>query len=403
MATGPINWRDLLKEGEGYGGPYRPDYQSPNVPAQEPMSVPVSQAGGKIVPSGDTSGLYAIYGRKNPHAASADRYSRMSGMDMGGRLGQLPGIAATFMAGRAEKKSQSFEEDRAAKVDAILARKEAWDKIQNDEAAQRRALEIFKKDVAPEAYKAFTTTYRQTKDYKAASKAMADSANAINKERGLAIPLFTSISPFADGELAFGYTPKTGEIFEGRIDKNGNFGKKNSKNEIVPTDDGDMLFDSYVKLQDARNKETDTATRQLRAGTAGLKGREHGYLTAAGELFYSTDPDEAMKRGAVKVRSDVTKDGFKETVEDWLPGKAPAEAPEQPEPQAVPAGPSPMRAAAGAVAEQLRPSAGGMAGAVGRMVSGQPQAAAPQGQPQPLRDANGKEIYKGPDGKFYYR
>lgn len=395
MATGPINWRELIKEGEGYNGPYRPDYRSNNVPAQEPMSVPVSEAAGKITPSGDTSGLYAIYGRKNPHAASADRYSRMSGMDMGGRLGQLPGIAATFMAGRAEKKSAEFEQDRASKVDAILARKEAWDKIQNDEAAQRRALDTFEKDIAPEAYKAFSSVYSETKDYNAASKAMAEAANAKVSERGLPIPMFKSISPFAKGEFAMIWDNAEGKPVQGMIDKNGNLGKKDADGKIVPADKNDMLFDSYTKLQDARNKETDTATRQLRAGTAGLKGREHGYLTAAGELFYSTDPDEAMKRGAVKVRSDVTKDGFKETVEDWLPGKAPAEAPEQPAPQAAPQGPGPLQRAAGAVAEQLRPSGGGMAGAVGRFVGGQPQGSSPQ-QAQPaqglIRRASGGRI-----------
>lgn len=378
MASRPVRWQELIKEGEGYSGPYRPGYSADNVPEQTPMTTPVSEAGGKIVPSGDTSGLYAIYGRKNPHAASADRYSRMSGMDMGGRLGQLPGIAATFMAGRAEKKSAEFEQDRANKVDAILARKEAWDKIQNDEAAQRRALDTFEKDIAPEAYKAFSSVYSETKDYNAASKAMAEAANAKVSERGLPIPMFKSISPFAKGEFAMIWDNAEGKPVQGMIDKNGNLGKKDANGKIVPADKNDMLFDSYTKLQDAKSRETKS-----------MKGGLRDYDLA--ELGKQLDSLRKLK--IEDTLSDAEQAQY-EALQAEYNRKAGIVIPEKPaEPPAAPAPAAPAPGVMGRIKNVFTGELGG---------PDQPQAAAPQ-QVQPLRDVNGREIYKGPDGKFYYK
>ena len=39
-------------------------------------------------------GLYALFQQANPYQKNADRYSRLSGSDMGGRLGALPGIVS---------------------------------------------------------------------------------------------------------------------------------------------------------------------------------------------------------------------------------------------------------------------------------------------------------------------
>ena len=360
------NWREFMAPGANV--PYR----SPNVPEQEPMSAPVSEAGGKIVPSGDTSGLYAIYGRKNPHAASADRYSRMSGMDMGGRLGQLPGIAATFMAGRAAKKSEAFEEDRAAKVDAMLARKEAWDKIQNDEAAQRKALETFEKDIAPEAYKAFSSVYSETKDYNAASKAMAEAANAKVSERGLPIPMFKSISPFAKGEFAMIWDNAEGKPVQGMIDKNGNLGKKDANGKIVPADKNDMLFDSYTKLQDAKSRETKS-----------MKGGLRDYDLA--ELGKQLDSLRKLK--IEDTLSDAEQAQY-EAIQAEYNRKAGIVIPEKPaESPAAPAPAAPTPGVMGRIKNVFTGELGG---------PDQPHAAAPQAQTQPtqglIRRASGGRI-----------
>ena len=83
------DWRSWMAQNS-----MAPGLTASNVEDPETMSgVPVRQAGGAIVPAPDTSGLYAIYGRRNPYSAAAKRYGGMAGMDTGGRLGQLPGIA----------------------------------------------------------------------------------------------------------------------------------------------------------------------------------------------------------------------------------------------------------------------------------------------------------------------
>lgn len=377
MATGPINWRELIKEGEGYNGPYRPGYRSPNVPAQEPMSAPVSEAGGKIVPSGDTSGLYAIYGRKNPHAASADRYSRMSGMDMGGRLGQLPGIAATFMAGRAEKKSAEFEQAKQKQIDDFMTRKEEHDRIQNDWEAKKRGVEIFQKEVIPMMEQAWDQKYAETKDPEAAGKYAASVGNDESTKSKLGTPLLLSYGKW-QGETARTavWRGSTGEISQGVVNKKGELGvlvKKGGKIVTVPADDKDMIFGDYIKLQDAKSRETKS-----------MKGGLRDYDLA--ELGKQLDSLRKLK--IEDTLSDAEQAQY-EAIQAEYNRKAGIVIPEKPiEAPAAPAPAAPTPGVMGRIKNVFTGELGG---------PDQPQAAAPQGQPQPaqqglIRRASGGRI-----------
>lgn len=371
MASRPVRWQELIKEGEGYSGPYRPGYSAGNVPAQEPMSVPVSEAAGKITPSGDTSGLYAIYNRKNPYSSEVDRYSQMAGRDMGGRLGQLPGIAATLMAGRAASKSQAFEEERAKKVDAILVRKEAWDKIKNDEEAQKRDLKIYEERIGPQVHQAYVKKYSETKDPQVAGKFAASVSNDLSAKEKLAVPYMENYTAWKDGEIAPVWRVSDKSVRQGKIDKNGNLGVMNDKGEMVPTDSGDMLFDTYYKMQEAKAKEQKLGAQNLKDYDLASISSQLNSLRQLKSNMVDLSPEENAQYEALNSEFN-RRTGVKVSA-------PPAPVSEVTQPPAAPKAQAPW-------------------------VSGSGNSASPvAAQPQPLKDANGREIYKGPDGKFYYR
>lgn len=267
-----------------------------NVP--EPQPVTVNPSTGGIQPI-KQSGLYAIYNQRNPYSAQAERLSAMSGRDMGGRLGQLPGIVATLLAGKANKKAEDFELDRQKKADAIMARNEAWNKIENDREAQKRELEIFEKEIMPNAFKEFESIYKQAEDYDAAKKVLTQSVNRQVTERKMAMPLFSDIAPMQGGQGAMLWSTKEKKAVQGFIDAKGNLGKKNDRNEIIPSDREDMLLSVYNQFNTAKSK-ADAATER-----AGRGPNVHGllkYYDANDNLvaYAKMSPDEAVKLGAVK-------------------------------------------------------------------------------------------------------
>jgi len=388
------DWRSWMAQNS-----MAPGLTASNVEDPETMSgVPVRSTGSGIVPAPDTSGLYAIYGRRNPYSARAARLGAMAGRDMGGRLGFLPGAVATVMAGRAERKAEEFEEERQKKIDAFLARKEEWDRVKNDEEAKKRGLEVFKNEVYPKMYSAFEQKYNETKgpdgagDMEAAARHATEVGNAEIQARNLPVPILRGFVAFEGGKEDWVWEKRSGKIRRAKIDENGNMGIVNEKGETVPADSEDMLFSVYAKNQELRLREKEIQARQDRAATSGLKGKEHGYLTAAGELIFSTDPDDAIKRGAVKVmRETRDEDGIMTTEKFWLPGKAPKEeSPAAASTQTPEEKPSMLGRAARAVGNALS-GGGGVARAAAQMggpvPGGQPQAQAAQAQApvEPLR------------------
>lgn len=393
----PDEWRKWM----GHNS-LAPGMTASNVEDPESMSgVPVRSTGSGIVPAPDTSGLYAIYGRRNPYSARAARLGSMAGKDMGGRLGFLPGAVATLMAGQVERKAEDFEVDRQKKIDALLARKEEWDRVKNDEEAKKRGLEVFKNEVYPKMYSAFEQKYNETKgedgagDMQAAAQYATEVGNAEIQARNLPVPVLRGFAAFEGGKEDWAWEKSSGKIRRAKIDENGNMGIVNEKGETVPADSEDMLFSVYAKNQELLLKEKEIQARQARSAVSGLKGKEHGYLTAAGELRFYTDPDEAMKRGAVKVMWETRdEDGIMTSKEYWLPGKAPKEeAPTATPAQTTEEKPSMLGQVARVVGNALSLRPGGVARAAAQMGApvpgGQQKTPAPQGQApaQPIRRA----------------
>jgi len=333
-----------------------------------------------ITPAPDTSGLYAIYGKKNPYSAEANRYSAMAGMDMGGRLGQLPGIVATALAGRAAKKSEAFEKERGAKIDAFLARKEAYDKIKNDRDARQSNAKYLSETVFPAAQQEYARVLTESKDMQAASAAASQVANKMAADQGIPAPEVVAFNAWK-GASSMSVINDKGKTTTA-IYKDGAMLVQNDKGDFEPPNE------KWLSLKDAASM-LDSQARQQKSQTSGLKGKEHIYLTPKGELITSTDPEAARKQGANRVMMDsYGEDGFRTTKEFFLPGMAPAdEAPAaEAAPQAEqPSQPGMISRGIKAVGNAISGRPGGVARAAasmgGPVPGGQPAAAAPQGQP----------------------
>ena len=353
-------WRDYLGQNA-----MAPGLTASNVEDPETMSgVPVRQAGGSLVPAPDTSGLYAIYGKRNPYSAKASRLGAMAGMDMGGRLGQLPGIAATIMAGKAEKKSEAFEKERQGQIDAFLSRKEAYDKIKNERDTRQSNAKYLTDSVFPAAQQEYARVLQESKDLKAASASASKVANKMAADAGIPAPEVVAFNAWK-GASSMSVINDKGKKSTA-IFKDGAFLVQDEKGDFQPP------TEKWLNIKDVADL-LDSEARQQRAATGGLKGKEHGYLTASGELLFSKDPDDAVKRGAVKVmRETRDEDGIMSSKEYWLPGKAPKD--EAPPAEAG----KPMREP-GLFQRGINKLAGNEVTATPRPAPGaQPQAAAPK-------------------------
>lgn len=262
-----------------------------NVPEPQPVTVNPSTGGIQPVKQ---SGLYAIYNQRNPYSAQAERLSAMSGRDMGGRLGQLPGIVATLMAGRANRKSEEFEAQRQSKLEAIMASNYAWEKIQNDKEAQLRDIKLAKELVEPKAAQAYIQKYNETKDLDLASDFAAQAYNSAAKEANLtALPVMTKFTMWDGGEATAIWNDATKTPVQGKIDKNGNLAKMNEKGQFVPVDQKDMLFSVY-------NTKEKTDSAKARAAQGPSQAGMLEYYDANDNLVAKTkNQAEAIAAGAV--------------------------------------------------------------------------------------------------------
>lgn len=263
-----------------------------NVP--EPQPVTVNPSTGGIQPI-KQSGLYAIYNQRNPYSAQAERLSAMSGRDMGGRLGWLPGVVATLQSGSARRNSEEFEAKRQEKLDAIIAANDAWEKIQNDKEAQLRDIKLAKELVEPKAAQAYIQKYNETKDLDLASDFAAQAYNAAAKEANLtALPVMTKFTMWDGGEATAIWNDATQKPVQGKIDKNGNLAKMNEKGQFVPVDRNDMLLSAY-------NQKV-KAERPTGASTEGMQDFYDKDMRKVGK---SKDQDAMVKKGAVFVGEKV--------------------------------------------------------------------------------------------------
>lgn len=280
------------------------------VPTPEPMTIPLREAGGKVVPAPNTSGLYAIYGRKNTAQASADRYSRMAGMDMGGRLGQLPGVVATFMAGKAQNEADKQDAQKETDISAFMERKKIWDKQESDKALRKDNVARFDSEVAPQMLSAYYDTYSKiiapdpkNPDliHKAVQQAGLDAAavgNGLSTILKLGTPELKAFSPWANGEYRAVWIAKDNSVRQGSMSKDGKIGVMGDDGTISPAGPQDMLFSDREKM-----RTTDanvTKANRAPGGGANPNGLLK-YYDANGNLvaYAKLRQEEAVKLGAV--------------------------------------------------------------------------------------------------------
>lgn len=259
------DWRDALTpDAEDYGG-----YQAGNVPESQPVTIRPDTGG--ITPSPDNSGLYAIYGRKNPAQAKANRLMQFAGRDMGGKLGQLPGIVATLMAGKAQKEADVVDAAKEADIKAYMDRKEAYDKIKNNREKAMSDAKILDDVIFPKVAQTYLSAFDQSKDADSAAKLAADELNSMTSAQGIATPNFKAINVW-DGALSGVFRDDKGKMVTA-VYKDGVFGVQDEKGNIVPNQ-GKLL-----RLSDVAEYER-AAAASKNAGAKSLKDYDLSSISA---------------------------------------------------------------------------------------------------------------------------
>lgn len=230
------------------------DSVAPGIPGVQPVSVNPSD--NSIVPAPDTSGLYAIYGRKNPYSARASRLGAMAGMDMGGRLGQLPGIVATLMAGRAEKKSEEFEKQKDADIKSFMERKEKWDQIKADREASKQMFDESTKIMGIAGDK-FNQVLQETNgDFDRASKDTDAWLSEIAKQQGIPLPMVKGYARFKNSKVNMAVSKDGKEWLPIQLDEKTGVALAwdKAKESWGKIPEGYALLSDFAKLESAQAK-----------------------------------------------------------------------------------------------------------------------------------------------------
>jgi hypothetical protein len=209
-----------------------------------------------ITPASDTSGLYAIYGRKNPYSARAARLGAMSGMDMGGRLGQLPGIAATLLAGKAEKEAEGFEKTRENDIKSFMARKEAYDKIKNDREASRQMFDESTKIMGIAGDK-FNQILQETNgDFDKASKETDAWLSEVANAQGVPLPMVKGYARFKNSKVSMAVSKDGKEWLPIQLDEKTGVALAwdKAKESWGKIPEGYALLSDFAKLETAQAK-----------------------------------------------------------------------------------------------------------------------------------------------------
>jgi len=282
-----VNWPDL------YANPdmaAERSFQTPTAPIQEP-GIPVADAGGTLAPTAP-SGLASIYAR-NPHTARLNMLQSMAGRDMGGRLGQLPGIVATLLAGKQMKKSEAFEAERDKQMAEYAKRKEAFEKIKNDrealDAAFKSTQEMYKT-----AAQIYANTFSSTNDAGQSSGAADNYINAYKKSHNLPIPESKGFAVWQGGEFSEAVS-KEGEWFPSKYNPMSGAIEIWQKGKWGPMGEGFLLKSAWEAQMKAE-------TARIRAEQGGIvRGKERDYFREENGkeiLVVAKSPEEAQQEGA---------------------------------------------------------------------------------------------------------
>lgn len=286
------SWRDY------YGTRFNPNaqremFQSGAVPPEAPLSsasesiTPIREAGGKIVPAPDTSGLYAIYGRKNPYDAQAEGYMAAARQPGGTGINFAAPVAA-FMAGRAMKKSQQFEEQKDADIKNFMARKEAYDAIKNERDTRKANASYLADTIFPSAQQEYLNVLQETKDEKLASSRASDIINKMSSDQGIPAPEVRAFNPWKNA-TTFAVVNEKGKNSTA-IFKDGALKVQDEKGNFVVPDERWLIMKDLANLTRA----------QKPAGGGSSPAGMLEYYDANGNLVAKTkDQNEALKAGAV--------------------------------------------------------------------------------------------------------
>lgn len=381
--------------------------ESTRVPAVSPTSAAPAAA----TPEATDSGLYALYQQPNRAQSRAEMMRSVAFRPQSAGTRDFAAPIMAFMAGKEMRKAREFDDAQQAEIKEFKERKKNWEQVRANQQALQAERQKFQ-EFLPSFQQDYAQRYRQLVASKAEnpqaemSKYAADRMNQWAKDNQITnLPYFKSMNLWQGGQATFlaskdGKNFKQGKIINGNvmIDKDG---------VMVPAGD-DWVDRGMMGAQ----------TAQQRAEGAGLRGKEHRYLTPKGELITATSPEAAIKAGANRVMMDVYEpDEFGESIKKTqiysLPGMAPDEQPpaeEPPAPAPAPKQPSAfgqaMRAVAGSImpmGSQVADVAARAAGAPRRQQVPQQRIPAAGGAQQPTTDKAGRPIYQGPDGNWYYQ
>ena len=371
----------------GLGDLYNREPMSVDAPSTE-GSVPVlpSPSTGELVPAPNTQGLYAVYGRPNPSRAREQKYSSMIGMDMGGRLGQLPGLAAAIMSVKEGRKADAIDAQKEAEVKKYMARKEAYDAIKTNQEQRASNAKYLADTIFPAAQQAYIQTWNQSKDANAASAKGTEIINKMASDAGIPIPEVAGVN-FWKGATSFAVRNEKGDITTA-VFKDGALAVQNKDGKFEPPNERWMSVKDVSEMMRAQ-RETPGANPE---------GMLYYYDANKNLVMKTKDQKAARAAGAVYAGNPIRvmdENGNYVTEIDFTPlSKAhlPRQAGQLEKPGAPAAMPTPPPAAQQAAQQFGRP-----APVPGSPGSGQ-QPAAPAAAPAPaaagqlLRRASGGRI-----------
>ena len=252
-------------------------------------SVPVlpNPSTGEMTPAPNAQGLYAVYGAKNPYSQQAETMGNLAFRDRGSKLDFASPIAA-FMAGRAQSKSQQFETDKQAKVDAYTKKLEAYDAIKANREQRISNAKYLTDTIFPAAQQAYIQTWNETKDANTASARGTEIINKMAAEAGIPIPEVAGVN-FWKGATSFAVRNDKGDISTA-VFKDGALAVQDKGGKFEPPTERWMSVKDAADLMRAQRPPS---------GGANPNGMLE-YYDANGNLVAKTkDQKEAIAQGAV--------------------------------------------------------------------------------------------------------
>lgn len=266
---------------------YNSPYDIPMNPEPEGSRVLPHPSTGELTPAPDASGLYAVYGQRNPYSQRAENLRGLA--FRGGRGIDFLAPVAAFMAGKAEKKSEDFEATKQKKIDDFMERRKAWDEIKTNQEQRASNAKYLTDTVFPAAQQAYIQTWNQSKDANAASAKGTEIINKMALDAGIPMPEVAGVN-FWKGATSFAVRNDKGDITTA-VFKDGALAVQNKEGKFEPPTERWMSVKDVSDLMRASRSSSGPDPRGMLE-----------FFDANGNLVAKTkDQAEAIKSGAVSV------------------------------------------------------------------------------------------------------